>query len=297
MPLQIFRTNQVNTYTFLRMLMAGTSGAGKTRFISSFRNPLVATSEGLLMSLAREDIAAVNVTSIADLWALIDALDQPPELRKQAFGLEVDTVSFDTLDEFQRMYQRERLATTGRETFGRDDYGWLGDRMAELLSRIRNLPLHVICTVHISDREIEGAGRSTQPMLVGRTRDEITSYFDIVMRLDTMRVPITGADGMPDFETHFFGTCSRDEQYEWLKDHSGRIPRIFEVDFKTDFDRIFDTVYDSDLSEMQTQLAEGAVPPDPATEALRAGEVVPEVSANPDPQDLSTDSQLAAPAE
>ena len=261
---QIQRTGAAGAHA--RVLVCGPGGSGKTRFCVSWPNPILATTESLLDSVRKEDIPMAKIESSADLKELIVECRKSPDERKKAFGVPVDTFYLDTVDQLQRVLQGERLAATGRSDMEGKDYGWLGDEMRRYLSAIRNLPMHVVLTCHVKDREVNNVTLG-QPALVGALRDEINEFVSIAGVLESQQAQVELPDGSVGIELRRWLRTMPDTRYEWLKDHSGNLPGKFDVNFQDDFERLSQLVFE--IPPMP--VASVATPPDPDLVALQSG--------------------------
>ena len=269
MPLTLLNTSSPD-HNYLRLLLFGFADSGKTRMAATMPNPLLATSEGLVLSLAGEDVPFVNLNSSADFWELIAALEQTPENRIATFGRPIDSVSFDTFDEIQRMFMRERLRSVNRDTPERPDYMWIVERMREVAARMRDLPMHVVITCHVDQVDPDDGPAYLRPSLAGAMKGEITSYVDVA--------GILSSRNAVDPETNTvvvqrFLSCTNTPAMRFLKDHSGRMPYEFPLNFADDFQRMWDTTRPGLVTT--PPVLEAA----PEVDALRAGEPAPELAA------------------
>lgn len=242
--LNIRRTGADEYGKFIRALFLGDPGAGKTLTASTWPNPLYASAEGGLMSVADRGVNYAEITASDQLLKLRNALNQPPEVREKLVGVPVDTLIVDTIDEIQRILIRERLETTKKETLSVQDFGWLGDQMRSIIRGLRTLPLHVVCTCHLKkgDEGANDSGRIMGPALQGQVGDEIAQYFDIVALLKgTVLTRIVG-DQTKRVQVKLMQTYP-DIQHPWIKDRSGKLAPEIELDFVNDYQQLFDAIY------------------------------------------------------
>src|SRR5262245_4846579 len=92
---------------WIKALIAGPAGSGKTLISSTFPDPFYASCEGGLMSIADRAIPYWEIKDTKKLMKLSGALRQPPEVREELFGRPVNTIVIDTIDEVQRVLIRE----------------------------------------------------------------------------------------------------------------------------------------------------------------------------------------------
>jgi hypothetical protein len=239
MPLQVKRAGADEFGKYLKVLMAGDQGSGKTRFASTFPDVLYANTEDGLMSVVDREVPHVDIRSAEEMNELRIALNQPSGKREAEFGCPVGTIVIDTLDEFQRILVRERLKETKKDGLVIQDYGWLGDQMRGMVRAFRNLPLNVIFNLHLKNDKDEESGKTyIKPQLVGAMADEIASYMDLVLLLKVTQTTKV-IDGRGQRVELRMAQTSADANHTWIKDRSGRLPKPeFEVDLNTDYDRI-----------------------------------------------------------
>lgn len=250
--LEIKRTGSEDYGKATKVLVCGDPGAGKTLISSTWPNPLYASAEGGLMSIADRDIPYIEIKKSEDLLRLKNALDQPAEVREEMLGFPVQTVVVDTIDEIQRILMKERLESQKRETLQMQDWGWLNEQMQAIVRSFRNLDLHVIFTCHLKSTEDQESGRvSYRPGLSGAIADNIPAYVDLALRLDVSTVTKVTDDGVEKIQERSLITVP-DRAHSWIKDRSGKLPERLTVNFEDDYDRIAELIFGSvDLPETQ----------------------------------------------
>lgn len=243
MSLAIKRTGADDYGRYTKALICGEPGAGKTLISSTWKNPIYASAEGGLMSVADRNVPYIEIKSSRDLMQLKQQLDQAPDVREKVFGFPVDSVIIDTLDEIQKILIKERLEEQKADNMKMQDWGWLSEQMKAIVTGFRNMPLHVVFTCHIKDKEDSETGQSwTTPGLQGSIGSEIAAYVDLALLLKTSTVTEV-IDGKAHKRIIRILQTYRDSRNPWIKDRSGKLPNEFEVNFNDDFDRIFNTVY------------------------------------------------------
>ena len=248
--LEIKRTGSDDYGKSTKVLICGDPGAGKTLISSTWPNPVYASAEGGLMSIADRDIPYTEIRKSEDLLRLKNALDQPAEVREEMLGFPVQTVVIDTIDEIQRILMKERLDAQKREALQMQDWGWLNEQMQAIVRAFRNLDLHVVFTCHLKSTEDQESGRvSYRPGLSGAIADSIPAYVDLALRLDVSTIAEVTDDGIEKRQVR--SLISRpDHAHSWVKDRSGKLPENFEVNFEDDYDRIAEFIFGSvDLPE------------------------------------------------
>ena len=287
MALTIRRTGRDDYSRFIKALIVGSPGAGKTLTSSTWRNPLIASAEGGLMSIADRNTPYVEVRDTETLFQLKIMLDQDPATREQHFGFRIDTVVIDTIDEIQKILIRERLDEGKKEAMELRDWGWLGEQMRSIIRGFRNLDLNVVLTCHMKESSDSESGRLYfVPAMQGAIGDELPALVDLALLLKAS--PMTEiVDGEAKRVMALFLQTYPDHQHPWIKDRSGKLPAEFEINFTDDYQRMYDLIY-------------GQVESLPTSQAVVTGnsaEIEDEVtvvdSAVVDKEDLVMETQVA----
>jgi cell division septation protein DedD len=241
LKLEDVRERYAGGQRYIKLLIHGQPGAGKTLLASTFPHPVYLDAEAGLLSVRDRDVKAVRVTSIAVLDEMRAALAQSPEVREKVLGAPVETVILDTVDEISRLIIRERLRAEKHETMQMQDWGYLGDTLRALLRGFRNLPMHVVFNVHLKDNEDQESGRVWfTPSVQGQVGHELPAYVDEALLLTSKLTvdPKTGEKVVARYLQTY-----PDLQYTWVKDRSGTLPQEFPVDFATDFERLATLIF------------------------------------------------------
>jgi AAA domain len=297
MPIKVQRTAATDR-RYMKLLIAGDPGAGKTRFGRSWDQPFYISAEAGLMSVQSDDLPFHELTNTSELLELLTVLRQKPEVREQSLGTPVNTVIIDTIDEVQRMLHRERIKEQKHEAMGRDDWGVCGDKLRDILRNFRNLDLNVIFTVHTRDtQEGDDGPMVVQPLIQGSVREELAAFFDLVLLFGARPMTVQ-VNGKPVRKVVRYAQTYPDARHSWLKDRSGRLPMEFEINFEDDYRRLSALIWGpGDVK--------APVPPDPISSgAASATTPVDEAQAfldkvnNNGKADKGTDSspQAATPA-
>lgn len=238
MGIEIFTTGSEDYGQYMKVLICGAPGSGKTLISSTFPNAFYASAEGGLMSVARRRVRGTNIRSSKDLQEVKSALDQPESVRAEMFGGPVDTVVIDTVDEIQRLLHKERMTAKRLESFDQASWGWLGEQMRAILRGFRNLEMNVVFTCHLKETVDQSTGQVFfKPALQGAVGDEIAQYMDLALLLRTELGTRIVGNTTERFEKRFLQTY-KDSQHDWIKDRSGQLPGEVEVNFEDDYERL-----------------------------------------------------------
>lgn len=232
---------------YLKCLICGDPGAGKTRSSSTWPNPLIASVNANLMSVADRQVAYAPITSSNDLLQLRHTLDNSPEVRAAKIGKPVDTLVVDTIDHFQQLLAAERRRDEKKDTLSGPDWGWLGDEMRAIVRGLRNLPLHVVLLCHLKVTEdMETNKVFLRPSLQGALGDEIAGYVDVALAFKAVTTLEVSPDGQTSQRVvHRYAQTYPDPTLPWVRDNSGKLPPEFEINFTDDFDRLNSAVFGS----------------------------------------------------
>jgi hypothetical protein len=227
----------------MKLLVCGDPGAGKTLISSTFPNPMYASAEGGLMSIASRNIPYVEIRHLRDLMQLKNMLDQDPEVREKQLGFPVDTLVVDTVDEVQKIMIRERLEKERKEILAIQDWGYISEQMQALIRGLRNLDMHVIFTCHLGSDTDSDSGRVVyKPGLQGASSSFIPSAVDLSLLLRANSKTEIVGDKAERVAYRYLQTAP-DHQHPWIKDRSGQLPGEFPVNFEDDFERISGLVF------------------------------------------------------
>ena len=216
--MEIKNTSTV-TAPFLKVLVHGPSGTGKTRLCSTTNgNPLILSAESGLLSLRKHKLDYIEIKSMADLYA--------------AFGIAQksahDWICLDSISEIAEIV----LATEKAKTKDpRQAYGELETQMMQLLRAFRDLPKNVYMSAKqekVVDQVTGGIihGPSAPGKKVGPAMPYL---FDEVFAAHAWK----DAEG----KEHYGLQTKRDAQYE-AKDRSGALDFIEPADLGAIFQKI-----------------------------------------------------------
>jgi hypothetical protein len=205
---------QIKTYKpqghYVKALIYGPSGAGKTVFGSTAPRPIFASAESGLLSIAEKAPSYVDIRSFADLQNLLSFL------RKD--GHDFKTVIIDSISEINEIIKQEIEKKTGKALESRD-WDDLSKKLRSILRAFRDLPMHVLFISLEKAEKDEDKIVKIVPLLNGKAATEVASYMDIVGYLEV------GKDGTRSVITG--------EHSKYLtKDRTGRISTDQSPDFK-----------------------------------------------------------------
>lgn len=222
--MQIEMTGKEDRDTPWKLAIAGFPGAGKTLFASTAPDPLFVffRSNPRIKSIADRHIPHVKVINDDDATVL-------EKMQALAVHLQLTddykTIVIDTGDELQQAMKEARRIQNGGE-FGVADWGWLGDAYRELMTSYVDLPMRVIVLFHVkTSQEGEDGFMFRELLLQGSAKDEVAGWFDVVGALDTFEV----VNDEGEHETHRALLTHSSRLYPWAKDHSGNLPRRWEL--------------------------------------------------------------------
>jgi AAA domain len=273
------RTGSEDYGHYIKALIAGEPGSGKTLFASTWPDVLYANAEGGLMSVADRNVLTVDIEDSQTLLELVVALRQEPDVREKIFGAPVSTVVIDTLDEVARLLQRERITETKKETLAIGDWGWYGDQLRGIIRGFRNLDMHVILNVHLKTSEdADTQSLLVKPNVQGQVGEELAGYVDLALLLRASSTTKMVGDKMVREIARVLQAYGSG-RYPWIKDRSGKLPAEFDVNFEEDFKRldqlIFGSRTDLDRSPTPSAVTEPAAPPAALEPKAEAETVVP----------------------
>jgi len=227
------RTGDANYPRHMNVLLMGPPKSGKTTFISTMPNVVVADCEAGLMSIAHLNIPYMHIDGSDKLQTMLLIL-QDEKLRASAaqqMGLpSIESVAIDTTDALQEIMKKEILKENRRTQMQRDDWGTLKERMTSVLKAFTKLPMNVVFTVHTEITQDENQKQIYAPGLQGALKNEIAGMVDF--SLMTFRQKETDDQGISKIK--YYLKNEGDEKNPHLGNRSqGRVPEVCDPDFKT----------------------------------------------------------------
>jgi phage nucleotide-binding protein len=163
-----------NSNRFLKMVVYGSSGVGKTVFASTAPNAIFLNAEAGMLSIADKNIDSVEVKSFADIRQSFDFLKNEKHNYK--------TVVIDSLTEVQKKSMDLILESRGKEQPTIADWGSNIEQIRKMCRQFRDLPMNVIfIALERTDKDSDEAVNSKMPALQGATLpQEVMGFVDIV---------------------------------------------------------------------------------------------------------------------
>ena len=227
---------------FLKMLIYGESGAGKTTLIGTAQDsPL--TNPAFLLDIeggstvlndkpqidvrqARKMIGDGSVQEIADIlhknpkYYKLFSLDSLTELR------EID------MSEVMQEQFNKKPETTDIYVPSPREWGKSGSRVKEVLRYLKDLPCHVVVTTLVSESTNDRTGiTKIEPMLPGQLKGQVPGFFDIVGYL---RVTIKNGEAVRTMQFAKTERVMAKDRTKALPDvlEEPTIPEIWDIIFK-----------------------------------------------------------------
>lgn len=173
---------------YLKALIYGEPGAGKTYLVGTAPKPLFVDVEGGTMTIRDRDIAVVKVTSWEDLEEVLDNLEA-----KTKGWEKYESLCLDSITEVQTLLHEQLLkegaANSSRsrdpDVMEMQDWGKSLVRMQRVMRRFRDLPMHVFMT-SLSEEGLDNAKQlRVRPALQGRMAMLLPAIMDVVGYLYT----------------------------------------------------------------------------------------------------------------
>jgi hypothetical protein len=174
--MQINYTNQIKYDYGVKTCLFGASGIGKTRLLSTAPEPLVLSAESGLLSLRKEKVAYIEISSYKLLteayqWAISTSVEAK---RFKTFGL-------DSLSEIAEIVLAEELRKSNDP---RRAYGETQQQMYKLVRNFRDIPgKNVVMVAKEMFIEIGMARCATPLMPSEKLQLQVPYFFDLVLHM------------------------------------------------------------------------------------------------------------------
>lgn len=168
-------TIQIQTFkpenAFIKSLIYGPSGAGKTTFSATAPKPIFASSEKGLLSIRHLNPQFVEINSLQDLKNLYNFLKN----EKHDF----ETCVIDSITEINDIIKSE-IETRNKRNMQLQDWGILQKEIKDILRKFRDLPMHIIFLAQETTEKDEEKIVKYLPSLNGKSATEIAYFMDVV---------------------------------------------------------------------------------------------------------------------
>lgn len=243
MPLEgitIHVTGQDEDSRWIKALVCGDPGTGKTLFSSTWPDPLVISAEGGLLSLRERNIRYVKYEGLDQLRTIVKAL-RDTDSHEDNFGGPVQTIVIDTIDEISHALLRDKQAEM-KQTGSKNSYeewSYIKDTLKSVVTAIRNLPMNVVFTCHLRSKGgDDGDPTRYWPSVDGSFSEEFAGYVDVAGLLRTAVVSeIENGQSVRKIR-RYLQTFPEPPAHTWIKDRSGTLPQEFELNLADDYERL-----------------------------------------------------------
>lgn len=215
-------------YEWIKLLVYGDPGVGKTRFAGSsvlvpeMQPVLILDFEGGTLSL--QDMTDINIVRLTS-WEKVDRLygslyDKNP----------YKTVVVDSLSELQKFSMSEIMRGVTQKDSDRDpdiaslrEWGKNSEQVRRFVRAFRDLPCNVIFTaLNSEDRDERTNTIKSRPSLPGKLKGEVSGYVDIVLFMYRKEVRVEGKNITKTL------VLTQGTERQQAKDRSGRLPELME---------------------------------------------------------------------
>lgn len=251
--INVQRTGDQNLQ-FIKALVCGAPGTGKTLFASTAPDPFIINTDHGLASLrqrdvpfatvpdTKEDIEAQNISKF--IGQILAILQGGPDSMKKHLGFVPQTIVLDTFDMIVGLLVKEYLKKNNQSALKIQDYSWLKERLKALTGGFRNLPMNVVFTCHLKDKsDDDGSNPRTVPAIDGSFADDIAGWFDLAVILKNEVVTDVVDNKMARSVRKYMQTFPEPPKVDWVKDRFGALPQEFDLNLEDDFSRIRDLVF------------------------------------------------------
>ena len=172
MAIEVQSTSDVST-TYIKLLVYGQAGAGKTTLIKTLPNPIICSAEGGLLSIKDADLPFIKVGSMSDLRdAYLWLVDN---------GSKYESVALDSISEIAEVVlnHEKKNAKDPRQA-----YAAMQEKITDLIRAFRDLPMHFYMTAKLEKMTDETGKILYAPSMPGnKTGQQLPYFFDELLAL------------------------------------------------------------------------------------------------------------------
>ncbi len=169
--MKITKTNDMGSH-FLKVLVSGGAGAGKTRLCATTGDPdatVIISAEGGLLSLRDHGITAIEVKTLADVSEAYKWICNADEAKG------IRWVCLDSISEIAEVVLSHEKSENKNAMRA---YGQMNDQMVNLIRGFRDLPgRHVYMTAKEERVQLDDGSMVFSPSMPGKTLTQGIAYF------------------------------------------------------------------------------------------------------------------------
>lgn len=171
MSIEVKNTSDVSA-SYIKMLVYGQAGSGKTTLIKTLPNPIILSAEGGLLSIRDMELPFIKIESYSDL--------RDAYLWLVEHAGKYQSVAIDSISEIAEVVLSHEKRTTKDV---RAAYGSMADQVTDLIRSFRNLPMHVYMTAKLEKTMDDGRLLWSASMPGNKTGQSLPYYFGMVLAL------------------------------------------------------------------------------------------------------------------
>jgi AAA domain len=177
-------TNQIKLDYGVKTCLFGASGIGKTRLLSTAPEPIILSGESGLLSLRKERVAYIDISTYAKLIDAYKWVISSQEAQR------FKTLGLDSLSEVAEVVLGEELR---KSSDPRRAYGETQQQMYKLIRNFRDIAgKHVVMVAKEMFIEIGTSKCATPLMPSEKLQQQVPYFFDLVLHMYVGNDPTTG---------------------------------------------------------------------------------------------------------
>lgn len=220
--MKIINTGESQVKPSVVMMVYGEGGVGKSTFVSTAPNVLLADCENGSKYLGLRDIH-IDVAQI-ETWT-----DIPELIKTIKESNKYETIAIDPIGELMDKLKRHMIALGDSKLVQKDGsptmagWGWLKKQMRDLVKILRDTGLHVVLVAHLDEKPDEQR-IVKRPKIETKIADDIVAMVDIVAYMTVVQDEKTG-------ETKRVLIVDPGNDKYTAKDRTGQLGKVIEPDF------------------------------------------------------------------